>query len=327
MDSPLVSAEQNHTVKPIENPQNPPQEDKPTPFSLVETILFLYRLFFTRKFIVHRLTGLSYLIQYAATFIMYIFYYETFKNSFLVWSLPLTGLIQSVTAIYTFTFLPKNAKDPGYYGDKGILSYSFIVENSFFELLLLFQWLYYNDFFFSILRMTILPEATIVFLPYIIRVFWPQTRFRDSLGNDKSKSDHYRSFYFIATWITKLFYIWAKHYIGFFLNYVRFLDRVDEKEKQAIYFVLIFGAFATTISLFLHTLRFKHYISPITSFLTYMSSYLGTFYGFYLVSNIFIKNIDLTLLVFLGMLINFGSRKVQYTYQVLLMVFFLQLQI
>jgi len=97
---------------------------------------------------------------------------------------------------------------------------------------------------------------------------------------------------------------------------------VNEEEKQAVYCVLIFGAFATTISLFLHTLRFKHYISPITSYLTYMASYLGTFYGFYLISNIFIKNLDLTLLVFVGILINFGSRKVQHTYQVLIMVLF-----
>jgi hypothetical protein len=224
-------------------------------WSILNAPLFLYRLFFTRKFIVHRITGLFYLIQYATTAIMFFFYYETFKNSFLIWSMPLTGLIQSITAIYTFTFLPKKTIDPGYYGDKGILSYNFIIENSFFEMLLLFQWVYYNDVFFNFFKNTFVFEAVLVFLPYVIRVMWPKTSFREGLKNDKNKSEEARTFYFVVTWITKMFYIWAKHYIGFFLNYVRFLDRINEEERYAVYFTLVFASFATTISLFLHTLR------------------------------------------------------------------------
>src|SRR3990167_4137323 len=98
------------------------------------------RLFFTRKFIVHRLTGLMYLIQWTLALSLYFLDYETFIQSPLVWTVPVSGVIQSVTAIYTFTFLPRKA-DPGitYLSDKSALSYFFIVENSFFELLLMYQ--------------------------------------------------------------------------------------------------------------------------------------------------------------------------------------------
>jgi len=224
--------------------------------------------------------------------------------------------------MYTFTFLPKKSKDPGYFGDKGILSYSFIVENSFFDLLLLFQWIYYHDTFYALLKKSVVFESVLVFLPYVIRTFWPKTRLRDALENPKNKTERNKNFYVVVTWITKIFYVWAKHYIGYFLNYVRFLDRIDEDEKKAVYFVLIFGAFATTIALFLHTLRFKHYIGPRTSYITYMASYLGTFYGFYLVAHIFLKNIDLTLIVLVGVMVNFTNWRVQWAYQFVLLVLF-----
>jgi len=276
-------------------------------------------LFFSRKFIVHRITGLVYLIQYTAAIALYFYDYEIFKNSHIVWVLPLTGLFQSVTAIYTFTFLPKNTKDGGYFGDKGILSYNFIVENSFFALLLLFQWVYYNDFIFHLLRSTVVVENLLVFLPYMVRNLWPKTRIRDALDNPKNRTDANFQFFVIVTWITKLFYIWAKHYIGYFLNYVRFLDRITEEEKYHIYLLLIFSAFATTIAVFLHTLKFKHYLDPRVSFLIYQASYLATFYGFYNVFGIFFRNLDLTLLTMIGLLLNFGSTKFQLAYQFFVM--------
>jgi len=289
-----------------------------------ETDYFYYfrsflHLFFTRKFIVHRVTGLTYLLLYFATFVYYFLDYERFKDSPLIWLLPSIGLFQSITAIYTFTFLPKSTKDPGYYGDKGILSYNFIVENSFFELILLFQWIYYNDFLFGYLRSTVVFENLFVFLPYVIRGFWPKTRFRDGLENVKNKTEKNFNFFIVETWITKFFYVWAKHYIGFFLNYVRFLDRISEEEKHHIYLVLIFGAFATTISMFLHTLKFKGYMNAKLSFLIYQASYMATFYGFFKVSGIFLANLDLTLLTLGGLLINFAGVGYQHAYQLLVL--------
>lgn len=59
----------------------------------------------------------------------------------------------------------------------------------------------------------------------------------------------------------------------------RFLDRITPTQVRHIYLMLIFSAAATTISMFLHTLKFKKYIGPKTSYLWYMSSYLATFYS------------------------------------------------
>jgi len=279
-----------------------------------------FTLFFSRKFIVHRLWGLFYLIQYFVATWYYFADYEGFKNSHIIWILPLTGLIQSITAIYTFTFLPKKTKDGGYFGDRGTLSYAFITENSFFAMLLLFQWIYYNDKIYSFFRSTIVFENGLVFLPYMVRFLWPKTRIRDSLDNSaKNKTQGNHNFFIIVTWITKIFYVWAKHYIGYFLNYVRFLNRISEEEKYHIYLLLIFSAMATTIAVFLHTLKFRGYLNPRISFLIYQGSYLATFYGFYNVSGIFFANLDLTLLVLVGLIINFGELKYQHMYQLVVM--------
>jgi len=129
-----------------------------------------------------------------------------------------------------------------------------------------------------------------------------------------------RSFYITVTWITKIFYIWAKHYIGYFLNYVRFLDRVSEEERYHIFLLMTFGAFATTISMFLHTLKFKKYIGPRTSYVVYMASYLATFYSFARIAHTFLANGDLVLIAFVGLVLNFADYKVQVAYQVVVMV-------
>jgi len=289
---------------------------KDDPVSLLQYYVHGFiHLFFSRKFIIHRLTGLFYLIQYFAALFYYFYDYENFKNSVIIWLLPLTGLFQSVTAIYTFTFLPKKTNDGGYFGDKGTLSYNFIVENSFFALILLYQWVYYNDTIFGLFKSSVIIENAFCFFPYIIRILWPKTRIRDALQNTRNKSEQNYTFFIIVTWITKFFYVWAKHYIGYFLNYVRFLNRISEGEKYHIYLLLIFSAFATTVAVFLHTLKFKHYIDPRLSFLIYQASYFATFYGFYQISGIFLANWDLTLVVLVGLLLNFTDTKFQHSWQ------------
>ena len=58
---------------------------------------------------------------------------------------------------------------------------------------------------------------------------------------------------------------------SFFFNYLRYLDLVSHEERREMYMLLLFSAFATTISMFLHTLKFRGYIGPKTSFLIYMA--------------------------------------------------------
>ncbi|KAJ3105341.1 hypothetical protein HDU97_008238 [Phlyctochytrium planicorne] len=284
-----------------------------TPF---RQAIFLYKLFFSRQFFVHRIAGLIFLIEYALSFYLYFFDYPAFKSSFLIWALPATGVFQSINAIYTFTFLPKSKKDGGYFGDKSILSYPFIIENSFYAMILFYQWVYYDNVFLKFISGSIIIEQVYVFFPYVIRQWWPKTSFRDSVDNAKNRTDKNYFFFTVATYVTKTFYIWAKHYIGFFLNYARFMHRVDEEEKYYIHHILVFSSFATTIAVFLQTLKFKRYMGPRTSFIIYFASYMGTFYGFINIYHIFLANPDLTLLTLGGLILNFQKLPIQIGYQV-----------
>lgn len=103
---------------------------------------------------------------------------------------------------------------------------------------------------------------------------------------------------------------------GYFLNYARFLNRITDEEIYHIYLLEIFSAFATTVSMFLHTLKFKRYMGPRTSYLIYMASYLATFYTFLRIGGIFFVNWELSLLTLGGLLVNFTDRKYQNAYQV-----------
>jgi hypothetical protein len=122
--------------------------------------------------------------------------------------------------------------------------------------------------------------------------------------------------------ITKIFYVWAKHYIGYFLNYARFFNRINSEQISYIYLLLIFSAFATTISVFLHTLKFKGYIGPRLSYIIYMISYLSTFYSFIQIREIFFIHYDLTLYVLIGVILNFQSLYYQHIYQIFLLILF-----
>ena len=68
-------------------------------------------LFFTHsRFVIHRTSGLLYLIQFAASVLLMTFDYELYKKTPLMWTLPLNGWLQAVIAMNTFTFLP-NGRD------------------------------------------------------------------------------------------------------------------------------------------------------------------------------------------------------------------------
>ena len=276
-------------------------------------------LFFGRKFFLHRIVGLIFLIQWTLAIVLYLFMYDVFLHSPLVWTVPITGLIQSIIAAYTFTFMPRKI-DPGitFLSDKSALSYFFIIENSFFEMLLAFQWLYYSDTLYPYMQYLIFPELIYVFFPYAIRPLWPKTRFRDALQNTKNKSDSNRTFMIVSTWIIKVFYIFAKHYIGYFLNYVRFLNTITPDEQYQVYGLMITSSFATTISIFLHTLKFKGYIGPKTATIVYEVSYIVTGYYFLRMFSVFAANPEIALLTFAGLLINFSSIYIQQFWQAIM---------
>lgn len=79
----------------------------------------------------------------------------------------------------------------------------------------------------------------------------------------------------------------------------------------------ISSAFATTIAVFLHTLKFRKMIGPRLSFMIYFIAYMSTFISYYYILDIFSLNLDLSLITLGGLLINFKERKYQIAYQVL----------
>ena len=78
---------------------------------------------------------------------------------------------------------------------------------------------------------------------------------------------------------------------------------------RSFYCMLLFSAFATTVSMFLHTLKFKGYIGPKTAFLIYIASYLATFYSIVILHRLFLDHLPLVALTAGGLLLNyFGDR-------------------
>ena len=226
------------------------------------------RLFFAAKFAAHRALGLAYLAQYCALWALYARSWPAFAASPLIVTLPLSGLAQSLTAAFYFRFLPRARADPGYYADRGTISYQFVLENIFSAAILAWQWLYMNERIFgpaaraaahpAARAAMALAEAAWTFLPYMVfRPLVPKTRFRDGLSNDGNKTSANATFLYVGTLVTKVFYLWAKWFLGFFLNYLRFLDLLTDDDRRELYRMLLFSAFATTISVFLHTLKFK----------------------------------------------------------------------
>ena len=265
-------------------------------------------LFFARKFIVHRVLGLAYLLQYASVIYLYFFadYERAFLRSPLLVTLPVTGVLQSATAAYYFSFLPKRQADPGYTTATSTLSYNFVKENAFFALMLLFAWLYYNDATFPLIRAAWPIEAAFVFLPYTWRRAFPKTSLRESLVTTatKTKGRALQVFFYIGTWVTKCFYVWAKHYLGFYLSYLRFLGLFTPYIQHELFLLLIFSSSATTIALFLHTLRFKKYLPAPVTFGIYVTSYLATFYSYGRIAFVFAAYPQLALVVLVGLVVN-----------------------
>jgi hypothetical protein len=188
------------------------------------------------------------------------------------------------------------------------MSYDFIFENIFFAGLLLFQ-SWYVCFPAMRTNPVFLPiEILGVFLPYhTVRDFFPKSSFRDSIR----EGNKYAQF-------VKLFYVTAKHFSGYFVNYMCFLGMLGDNpinEWSVMRKMFILGGWGTTIAMFLQTLKFKGYISPFAA----MTLYVGVFPLFWAVNAaIFLMALDhvwLTILTLIGIAVNFGPRSGQIAWQ------------
>jgi hypothetical protein len=168
--------------------------------------------------------------------------------------------------------------DPGYYSDRAVLSRTFIHENIFFTVMTVFGSVYYNETARANLRSNLpgrIIELTYVFWPYIvIRPWYPLTSFANAGSTYKGRSEQNQRFYEFATSMVKFFYLWAKYFLCFFMNFMIFLDLIDDRHWHFMHAMLLLNTGTVSLSVFLHTLRFKKVLPAKFT----MSLYLGQIY-------------------------------------------------
>ena len=270
----------------------------------------LVRLFAPPKFRIHRLWGLLYLVQFLALCIALLLS----KNpSHLIWTLPLTGFVQAIIASLTFTSLPRR-NTQGYFADRGVMSYEFVLENVYFSGLLLFQALYFT---FRPLHPLFLPvEIVMVFFPYIIiRPFFPKTSFRNSYASERERTDKNAGFLSLLARVTKIFYVTAKHVNGFFINYLLFLGLLTSAQDRLMHFLFLLAGWGTTIAMFLQTLKIRKYIGPRTAVLAYMGVFPFAYAVYSMLITITIRHAWISAMVAVGVAANFGPRWLQIVWQ------------
>ncbi|KAJ3337721.1 hypothetical protein HDU93_000669 [Gonapodya sp. JEL0774] len=155
-----------------------------------------------------------------------------------------------------------------------------------------------NDWIYPFIKTHLWPvEYAFVFLPYFWRAAFPQTRLRDTVPNLRKNRSTY-NFYMTMMQVTRGAMLFGKHIIGLHLNYLRYLGSVvcrcqwivahnnlhfivwrftnalNPTDIRFIYMTLISGSFATTIAIFLHTLRFKGYLPGWVAYSMYVASFV-----------------------------------------------------
>ena len=275
-----------------------------------------YHLFSQKRFRPHRLCGFLYLTQFLIAVLAE--FSPTLLNAtypYIHISLPITGFLQAIIACRTFTFLPTTKGEvQGYFSDKRTMSYDFILENVYFSGLIVFQSLYFH--YPGLFRVFPIVEIVLVFLPYYaIRPFFPKTSLRKSMGRSYEISDKNRFFISANIYFVKVFYVQAKHISGYYLNYLIYTNSFPTSYNGNMRLLLLLAGWGTTIAVFLHTLKFKKYISPKLA----MVLYTGCFPLFYVVYVSLYKQIltqpIIALICALGILVNFTPVYTQVLYQ------------
>lgn len=225
----------------------------------------------------HRYMGLCYLLHYVLAWIEFFTNPASSKTSYLCHIIAVMGVLQGSSAYFSFKVLPE-LNDPGYYSDKAVLSRTFVQENIFFTVMAVFGSIYYNETARTTLRSNWggrIIEALYVFWPFVaIRPWYPITRFSNAGQTYNGRSVKNQYFYEVATMMVKFFYLWAKYFLGFFINFMVYLNLVKEENWSLINGMLLLNAGTVSLSIFLHTLRFKKVLPAKLT----MSIYLGQIY-------------------------------------------------
>jgi len=233
------------------------------------------------RHVLHRYMGLLFIIQYSYAWFEFIYNYEDFAQySYLPVTIALNGITQSASAYFSFKVLP-DLDDAGYYSDKAVLSRNFVFENSFYQLLSVFGSVFYNDRLRAQMMSCYLGRCTVIlfcFFPYVfVRTWFPITRFKDAGTSMAGRSRVNERFYQIGTAMVKFFYLWAKYFLGFFINWYVYLEKVTPTDMKLIRGLFLLNVGTVSISIFLHTLRFKKILPAKITFSIYLAQIYATF--------------------------------------------------
>eukprot|EP00529_Nitzschia_sp_RCC80_P018820 CAMPEP_0113496906 /NCGR_PEP_ID=MMETSP0014_2-20120614/30359_1 /TAXON_ID=2857 /ORGANISM="Nitzschia sp." /LENGTH=507 /DNA_ID=CAMNT_0000390835 /DNA_START=126 /DNA_END=1646 /DNA_ORIENTATION=+ /assembly_acc=CAM_ASM_000159 len=266
----------------------------------------------TKKHFVHRYMGLAFLIQYAAAWVEYLTNYDHAKDSVLLHFIALNGLIQGYSAYFSFKVLP-DLEDPGYFSDKAVISRTFVHENTYFSLITAWGSIYYNELWLEKIQAHPLGrilEVIFVFFAYVaIRPFFPTTHVGSAGTGKGSRTEQNKSFYKYGTLAYKIFYLWAKYFLGFFINFLwlRRLCTPDEVKFIKGMYTLNLGTLS--IGIFLHTLRFKGVLPGKLTFSIYLLQIYATFSAIPLAFNLFASHKMLCGAMVVGILANMTRKK------------------
>jgi hypothetical protein len=183
-------------------------------------------------------------------------------------------MIQGISAYFSFKVLPE-LEDAGYYSDKAVLSRTFVHENIFFTLLAFSGSCYYNDIMRENMQKTIpgkILQTTFLFFPYaLVRNWFPITQFSKAGSSMAGRTAKNERFYEIGTFAIKIFYLWAKYFLGFYVNFLIFLNKHTDENMKFIRGLFLLNCGTVSIAIFLHTLRFKKVLPPKLTFSIYLA--------------------------------------------------------
>lgn len=267
-----------------------------------------------RRHKIHRYMGLMYLVQYTFAWVEYFTDYDNAAKSFLPHFIALNGIIQGTSAYFSFKVLP-DLIDAGYYSDKAVLSRNFVHENLFFSLMSVWGSIYYNTPVRSIMQTHLggkLVEGIYLFFPYIlVRTWFPVTRFSNTGTTYKGRSESNKRFYEIGTFTVKIFFLWAKYFCGFFINWLVYLDLVTTEQWKFLHGLFLLNLGTVSLAVFLHTLRFKKVLPAKFTFSLYLVQIYLTFTAIPLAYDMFASHPNLCALCASGILCNMTrSRKI-----------------
>ena len=173
--------------------------------------------------------------------------------------------------------------------------------------------IYYNPTTRSALRQNMLGrvlEAIYVFWPYVlVRPWYPTTRFSNAGKTYKGRTSKNETFYRLATSMVKFFYLWAKYFLAYFINFMVFMEKIDDSHWPMIQGMLWLNTGTVSLSIFLHTLRFKKVLPPKFTMSVYLVQIYLTFMAIPMAFDMFSAPLGLCSLCVLGLALNMTRKR------------------